>query len=120
MVKPPSVILKEFFSSLQGSTPTEAMVHQKTLLPVAEVELWLEHLKTVETNCKRGATKAAHARKQRETTLNLEAHVYKCGVCQEEELWVGCESCVRWFHAVQCVQKFVCHQSGGICAVICH
>ena len=56
MVKPPSVILKEFFSSLQGSTPTEAMVHQKTLLPVAEVELWLEHLKTVETNCKRGAT----------------------------------------------------------------
>ena len=57
-------------------------------------------------------------------TLEAQAsEVCKCGVCQavfqeeteEEELWVGCEACVRWFHAVcvnidiQCVpEKFFC------------
>lgn len=98
---------------------------EKTL-PVSEVWLWLEHLQTVDTNRKRGATKAALAKKKVESieathSLEPETSVYKCGVCQavfqeeteEEELWVGCESCARWFHAVcvnidlQCVVFFV-------------
>ena len=100
-------------------------VAEKTLLPVSEIWLWLEHLQTVDTNQKRGATKAALARKKGESieaTHVLEPET-KCGVCQavfqeeteEEELWVGCESCVKWFHAVcvnidlQCVpEEFYC------------
>ena len=91
---------------------------RKTLLPVSEVQLWLEHLQTVHTNCKRGATKAAPRRKQEATSQG-----YKCGVCQalfseeteEEEVWIGCESCDGWFHSVcvnidlQCVpDNFFC------------
>ena len=109
MIQPPSVVLKEFFQSLQGSEPTDEMLQsmaRKTLLPVSEVQLWLEHLHTVHTNRKRGATKAALTRKQ-ETTPQVR-QVYKCGVCQalyleeteEEEVWIGCELCDQWFHSV--------------------
>ena len=52
MVHPPSAVLL-FFSSLRGSKPTEAMlkrIAEKTLLPVCEVQLWLEHLQTVNEN----------------------------------------------------------------------
>ena len=82
---------------------------RKTLLPVSEVQIWLEHLQTVHTNTKRGATKAALTRKQ-ETAPQVK-QVYKCGVCQalyleetEEEklwkLWIRCKLCDRWFHSV--------------------
>lgn len=118
MIRPPSVMLKDFFASLQGSKPTDEMLQtiaEETLLPITEVQLWLEHLNTIFVNRKRGATKAALSRKQR-SRGEVNAHtqeaetreVYRCGVCkavfqeetEEEELWVGCESCDRWFHAV--------------------
>ena len=71
------------------------------------------------------SAKAALSRKQKASKETQEARpqIYRCGVChamfeeetQEEELWVGCEYCDGWFHAVcvnidlQCVpEEFVC------------
>ena len=68
MAQPPSVILKDFFNSLHGSEPTDAMVKavaEKALLPTDEVRLWLEHLRVVNLNRKRGASKAASTRRNR-------------------------------------------------------
>ena len=62
-LKPPSQMLKEWFDSLRGKTPSatdfeaEAKV---TLLPPGEVE----HLLTVQQSRKRGAEKAAATRRQ--------------------------------------------------------
>lgn len=66
MAQPPSVILKDFHNSLQGSEPTDAQVTtiaETTLLPTDEVQLWLEHLRTVDFNRKRGASRAGSTRK---------------------------------------------------------
>ena len=126
MSKPPSVIIKDFFNSLKGSQPTDAMVTniaQKTLLPTKEVQLWIEHLSTVNANRKRGASKAATTRRSRTqpqthqqsvvTALQPEPIQEKeqeeiCGKCggiyepetEEEELWIACDVCSMWFHAV--------------------
>lgn len=40
-------------------------VARRTLLPVNEVEMWLNHLRTIENNRKRGAAKAAETRRQK-------------------------------------------------------
>ena len=68
MSKLPSVIINIFFNSLNGSQPTDAMmtnIAKETLLPTKEVQLWIEHLFTVNTNRKRGAGKAATTRRSR-------------------------------------------------------
>ena len=133
MAQPPSVILKEFFTSLQGSEPTDGVltdVASKTLLPTSEVRIRLDHLKTVELNRKRGASRAAMTRRIKEGDQDKsqrscqQSHIqrqqdtqetYRCGVCaavfkeetDEEEVWVGCDQCARWFHAV-CVNIDLC------------
>ena len=133
MSQPPSVLLKEFFSSQQCCQPTDTVLQRlgkEMLLPVSEVALWLEHLQGVVTNQKQGVAKAALSRKQKASkaskaskeTQETRPQIYRCGVChamfevetQEEELWVGCEYCDGWFHAVcvnidlQCVpEEFV-------------
>ena len=134
-IAPPSHTLKEFYLSLKGAEPTEDMLTalaQRTLLAVSEVTLWLDHLKSVEANRKRGATKAAATRKEKSTereerrqleierqqvanvqeTETREAGVmvqeYHCGVCsqlynentEEEELWIACDNCFVWYHAI--------------------
>ena len=51
MSLPPSYILKEFLST--NPQPTEEMmedVARRTLLPVSEVEIWLNHLRTIKNN----------------------------------------------------------------------
>ncbi len=97
-------------------------VAKETLLPIDEVHMWLDHLKTIDTNRKRGAAKAAETRRRKRetlktatttaepttaepTTVEQEEETYYCGVCQliygdsdEPEFWVGCEKCDAWFH----------------------
>ncbi len=110
MVQPPSIVLKNYFLSLKGSEPEERMISEvakKTLLSPDEVKLWLDHLKTVETNRKRGAAKAAQTRRNKRQAKHAGDTEYKCGLCgavyedetEEEELWIECESCTQWFHA---------------------
>ena len=72
--------------------------------------MWLEHLKTVTSNRKRGAEKGAKTRrdkiKRKDESIQLESELYYCGICngayQEEtehvEKWIGCDKCEAWFH----------------------
>ena len=67
MVQPPSIILKDFFTLLQGSMPTDEMrtsIARKTLLPINEVRLWLEHLQTIDSNRKQEASKASDTKEK--------------------------------------------------------
>ena len=105
MKKPPSSMLTDFFISLCGNTPTTNVLEdiaKKNSLPVNEVQMWLEHLKTIDQNRKHGAAKAAETRRKRCTKEN-----YRCGFCgapyeseTEVELWIACDKCSAWFHCV--------------------
>ena len=53
MRHPPSTLLKEFHQSLKGASPTQTQlleISKKCLLPINEVEMWLEHLTTIAAN----------------------------------------------------------------------
>ena len=116
MRQPPSTLLKQFHHKLEGKSPTQAQLLEmakKCLLPVHEVEMWLEHLSTIAENRKRGALKAAETRrrkkqeKEAESAQNREEMVY-CGVCHqpyveftdEVELWIQCDICSAWCHFI--------------------
>ena len=112
MMKPPSTILKEEFNSLKEEDPSESLLEEvakKTLLPVNEVILWFDHLKTVQTNRKRGAQKAAATRRLKKQTASTSTSRYFCS-CGEEyldftdevEQWIGCDNCNQWYHC-ECV-----------------
>ena len=82
-------------------------------MPVSEVEIWLNHLRTIKNNQKRGAAKAAETRRHRRALVQQSKqdtytdNMYYCGVCggvyeeetNEIEIWIGCEQCDSWFHA---------------------
>ena len=59
MAKPPSQIIKEAFTELNGELRDEDIrrLSRTTLLPPEEVEMWIEHLTTIKRNRKRGAEK---------------------------------------------------------------
>lgn len=77
---------------------------KSTLLPPQEVEMWIEHLQTIQNN-RRGAEKAAATRQQKKANEKL----YYC-ICREEyaditdevQHWIGCDNCSCGFHC-QCV-----------------
>ena len=119
MTKPPSIILKDFYQSQARTDPSAEdieSVAKKTLLPVSEVRIWLDHLKTIDNNRKCGAVKAAETRRrnnQSKQTFNegnkpefiTEQNEYHCGFCgalyvdsDEIEFWIGCEKCDSWYH----------------------
>ena len=119
MAKPPSIILKNFYQSQARTDPSAEdikSVAKKTLLPASEVRIWLDHLKTIDNNRKRGAVKAAETRQrnnQSKQTFNegnkpefiTEQNEYHCGFCgalygdsDEIEFWIGCEKCDSWYH----------------------
>lgn len=102
---PPSVVLKKFYTNLQG-TATEEVIEslaKKVLLPTREVGFWIEHLNTVAENRRRGAEKAAETRRRRKQTQSDER--YFCGTCETEykaempdiEFWILCDSCQKWY-----------------------
>ena len=118
----------KLFNNLKGAKASEQQlkaISQEVLLPCAEVEMWLEHLSTVQQNRKRGAAKAAATRRKKKaepvkqaekrllTTADNQNESCKCGVCDEEyeeetleeELWIECNSCLSWFHG-DCVGVF--------------
>ena len=130
--EPPSSIMKKFYTDLKGKEPSESEledVARKCLLPIEDVSLWMDHLKTVQHNRKRGAAKAAESRKSKRHQSNCtsslpskqlsdnhpkdkqpeeEQEDYYCGTCEglygegEEEYWIGCDGCFGWFHG-ECV-----------------
>ena len=76
------------------------------LLPVGDVQLWWDHLKTVADNRKRGAEKAAKSRKEKKAAKD-EDQVF-CIVCREPfveftqhvQSWIQCDCCNGWSHFV--------------------
>ena len=65
--QPPSTMLKRYFSNDNGYTVE--CISEKVLLPVEECKIWLEHLKTIVENRKRGAKKAVATRKSKKIEL---------------------------------------------------
>lgn len=128
-VEPPSSTMKQFYKKLKGKEPSDSDlegVARKCLLPIEDVSLWLDHLKTVDENRKRGAAKAAESKKakrcQQSSTMSSkqlgdnhpkdkqpeEEQEYYCGTCEglygeeEDEYWIGCDGCFGWYHG-ECV-----------------
>ena len=110
MTQPPSNMIKDFYSFLEGRDPADEQLEKitkQTLLPV-EVVMWLDHLKTVDSNRKRGAAKAAETRRLKRCSKSAETsgNLYSCGICgavycdetEEPEYWIDCDSCDSWFH----------------------
>ncbi len=116
---PPSLVILEAFKKNKG-VPDEAIVQElskQVLLPVDEVIMWLNHLKTVKNNRIKGAKKAAATRKRKkidhidkDTETNHEEVCHACRLDEpppndgelaiETVLWIGCETCSRWFHTL--------------------
>lgn len=123
MTNPPSKTLKDAFNRLKGKELTEShrkKLAQATLLPMEEVQMWFDHLKTIQDNRKQGAAKAAMTRQLKRSKQKR----FFC-ICGEEYLsvtnevqdWIGCDSCSSWFH-FECVgvtpeslpESFICSQ----------
>lgn len=57
MAKPPSVVLKAYFYTVSTYPPSESelcTLSEKVMLPVEEVNIWLEHLHTIRENRQKG------------------------------------------------------------------
>ena len=102
---PPSTVIENAFKSTQHSTP-ESLAKQ-TFLPTEKVTLWLDHLKMVSQNRKRGAEKAAQTRRaQKQGSRSEDKELFYCGVCgavyedetEEVESWIACDTCYTWYH----------------------
>ena len=65
--QPPSKMLKGYFSNYNDDTIE--CISEKVLLPVEECKIWLEHLKTIVENHKRGAKKVPATRKSKKIEL---------------------------------------------------
>ena len=112
---PPSATISDLFKA-QDTKPSQQQIKvtaEQVLLSPADVEMWLDHMSTVQLNRKRGAAKAAATKRKKkqgkpsEPVLPpSEKDTYRCGVCSEEcgdetveeELWIQCEKCLSWFH----------------------
>lgn len=118
---PPSIVLKEIFSTSGKISNRDAFVQQaakRVLLSSEDTDTWLIHLQTVCRNRKRGALKAAETRKKRleqakqlnhcatQSTHHSEEDDAYCGVCGEQysssesSFWISCNLCQLWLCAV--------------------
>ena len=113
--KPPSSYIKEIVDKNDHLSDREIEdISKAVLLPPEEVEIWIQHLKTVKENRKQGAIRAAQTRKNKKTAIVSQEknsggrQAYYCGLCNEqyveytdeEEKWICCEECETWFHFV--------------------
>ena len=123
---PPSQIIKSAFEETSGENIDLLAVAQETLLPLNEVELWVDHLKQVRENRRQGARKAARTRRKKkllptvtEQQLTEEQNVediygHICACCSEEEppyagkakesvSWIECDTCGMW-QPLECLE----------------
>ena len=125
-VAPPSTVLKKLFTQKGQECFSDAHLEEAaktTLLPTFEVKIWLEHLKTVVDNRRRGSEKASATRRAKKFSSKVPYHPsdhqsgvsmdsrepgeeYHCGQCgelyveetDETEMWVACDLCDMWYH----------------------
>ena len=120
---PPSAVIMEASKSGNLSDSDVERLARRVLLPVEDVKIWLQHLKTVSENRRKGAQKAAETRRLKKASQDTQTSpdLYYCGVCDEvyleeadeEQDWIACDSCDTWYHwkCVQIIEEpeyFVC------------
>lgn len=99
---PPSIVLKDYFTSQTSIPDIEVQrIAKEVLLPIEDVSFWVEHLRSITENRKRGAAKAAETRRKKREKDSL-CYCGKCGKLYNEstdvvELWIGCDRCSLWF-----------------------
>ena len=104
VVEPPSQKLLALHRSTLGAASDETLTREakNVLLPVNEVEVWMQHLNTVQENRKRGAQKASETRQRKKAEAAdqkkqvIEWRCRKCGELyqdetEEEEVWIECK-----------------------------
>lgn len=62
---PPSGVISDLFKSLHRAKPSQQIKDTAEQVSPADVEMWLEHISTVQLNRKRGAAKAAATRRKK-------------------------------------------------------
>jgi len=126
IVQPPSVILKGLLPKILSGNLSAKEAAKAVFLPEDDCKLWLDHLKTITENRKRGAKKAAATRSKKRQKGQCESSASTsiassshhaidqnpaesstcCGTCGEEfeesddviEVWIGCDICDGWYH----------------------
>lgn len=128
--RPPSAVICDLFLQHQKASKTDSEVTElarSVLLPVSEVQIWLEHLQEVQHNHKQGAAQVAITKKtkkvaakghapERDTHHTLESDSSTactaseqieedcfCEVCrgkfeEETEKWIACDKYDNWSH----------------------
>ncbi len=74
---PPSITLKEEFDNMKYP-PSELVytdLSKKVMLPIEEVNMWLDHLQTIRENRKKGALKAAETRRKKKVQATVPGKV---------------------------------------------
>ena len=100
--KPPSVILKQLFTSCSGPLTSDDSLEsaaKECLLPIEEARVWCDHLQTVMDNRRRGTKKAAATRAAKKAQNNN-----YCGSCGQDyrqavegQMWIFCDMCEVWY-----------------------
>ena len=128
----PSTLLKAKFKELKGELSDDDLAEcaKAAILPVQEVNIWMEHLKTVAANRQRGAAKAAATRKSRKSKSQAHStcseEAWFCGTCGQQyanemgniDFWIGCDVCGRWFCCV-CEKLYDSPPSGAYTCLQC-
>ena len=113
--QPPSVVIQNKLKQSSHVNVTDLAC--STLLPVEEVNIWIDHLTTVAENRKKGSQKAAKACRAKHFTDNEDlynvpdkdegddedGHCGICGILYEDETdeieqWITCNKCSTWYH----------------------
>ena len=112
---PHSQIIKSAFEETSGENIDLLAVAQETLLPLNEVELWVDHLKQVRENRRQGARKAGRTRRKKKLLPTVtEQQLTENACCGEEEppyagkamesvSWIECDTCGMWQH-LECLE----------------
>ena len=111
--QPASVVIQNKLKQSRHINVTD--LASSTLLPVEEVNIWINHLQTVAENRKKGSQKASKTRRAKRFIENVtmgnvpntdqgddeDDHCGMCGILYEDETdeieqWIACDKCSIW------------------------
>lgn len=101
---PPSLMLKQIFTTEKDFS--QEVIAKENLLSTEEVNIWFDHLNSVNCNRKRGAAKAALTRQQKKNPISVKTtstETYHCAGCgfkyseSSASFWIACDNCNKWY-----------------------
>lgn len=113
--KPPSITTKEVFATRRDDELSDEFIQElskRVLLPPEECRIWLEHLKTILENRRRGAQKAAETRRLRRQQASAVRTQSEVVPSQSEAVQSQSEAIQGQNKAVQSQSEAACSQSG--------